>query len=88
MVRFKREIIYNHFRKSSVKTNRFISAFILTVSLMLLWAVPVVTSDGFNAGWFAVDLCILAVTYVMLAYPGLFSSIARRNRPPTTRAKA
>lgn len=71
-----------------MKTNHFIFAFILTVSLMLLWAVPVVTSEGFSVGWFAVDLCILAVTYLMLARPRLFSSIARRNKQLNTRAKA
>jgi hypothetical protein len=65
-----------------------IFAFILPVSLALLWAVPVFTSGEFSLGWLAVDFTLVMATYLMLAYPRLFSGIARRNKPLATRALA
>ncbi len=69
-------------------TNRFIFALISIAGLVLLWAAPILTSKGFNTSWFAIDLCILMGTYLMLAYPGLFGAIARRKKQLTCRAMA
>ena len=71
-----------------MKTTRPIFALILPVGLILLWAVPILTSNEFDAGWFAIELCVLMGTYLMLVYPGLFSFIARRNKQITYRAMA
>ncbi len=65
-----------------------IFAFILPLSLVLLWAFPIFTSGEFSLGWFAVDFSVVVATYLMLAYPRLFSAIARRNKPLATRALA
>lgn len=71
-----------------MKTTRFIFASILTAGLFLLWAVPILASNEFDAVWFAIDLCIFTGTYLMLAFPGLFRPIARRNKQLTCRAMA
>lgn len=71
-----------------MKTTHFILALIMPVGLILLWAVPILTSNEFDAGWFAVELCVLTGTYLMLAHPGLFGFIARRGRKITYRAMA
>ena len=65
-----------------------IFALILTAGLVLLWAFPVLTSKEFDAGWFAMDLCIFMGTYLMLVCPELFSSIARRKKQFTSRVPA
>jgi hypothetical protein len=65
-----------------------IFAFILPLSLALLWAVPVFTSGEFSLGWFVVDFVVVMATYLMLAYPRLFSGIARRNKAFSGRALA
>jgi hypothetical protein len=65
-----------------------IFALILPVTLALLWAVPIFTSGQFNLDAFAVDFGLVAVTYLMLVYPRLFSAIARRHKSLSTRALA
>jgi hypothetical protein len=65
-----------------------ILALILPLSLALLLAAPIVTSGEFSLGWFAVDLGVVMVTYLMLAYPRLFSGIARRRKAFSSRALA
>jgi len=71
-----------------VKTTHSIFAFISTVGLIVLWAFPILTSEQLDAGWLAIDFCILVGTYLMLAYPGLFGFMARRNKQLTCRAMA
>ena len=71
-----------------MKTTHFILALIMPVALILLWAIPILTSNEFDAGWAAVELCVLIGTYLMLAHPGLFGFIARRGRKITYRAMA
>lgn len=65
-----------------------IFALVLPLSLALLWAVPVFTSGEFSPGWFVVDFLVVAATYLMLAYPGLFKAIARRHKSFSSRALA
>jgi hypothetical protein len=65
-----------------------ILAFILPLSLALLWAFPIFKSGEFSLGWFAVDFALVMATYLMLAYPRLFNGIARRNKTLATRALA
>jgi hypothetical protein len=65
-----------------------IFALVLPLSLAFLWAVPVVTSGEFSLGWFVVDFLVVATTYLMLAYPGLFKTIARRHKSFSSRALA
>ncbi len=71
-----------------MKTNHRIFALILPVGLFLLWATPILMSEEFDAVWFAIDFGILMGTYLMLAYPELFSFMARRNKQITCRAMA
>ncbi|SEK44607.1 hypothetical protein [Nitrosovibrio tenuis] len=71
-----------------MKTTHRISALILNLSLLLLWAVPILASREINAGWLAIDFGIVASTYLMLAYPNLFSFIPRRNKQILSRAMA
>ena len=71
-----------------MKTTRSTSTLILSVGIFLLWATPILTSSEFDAGWFAIELCVLMGTYVMLVCPGLFSFIPRRNKQITYRAMA
>lgn len=74
------------FWRFTVKT---IFALVLPLSLALLWAVPFFTSgEEVSLGWFAVDFIVVAGTYVMLAYPGLFKAIARRHKSFSSRALA
>jgi hypothetical protein len=65
-----------------------IFAFILPLSLVLLWAFPIFKSGEFSLGWFAVDFGFVMATYLMLAYPRLFSGIARRHKAFSSRALA
>jgi len=65
-----------------------IFALVLPLSLALLWAVPIFTSVEFSLGWFVVDFLVVAATYLMLAYPGLFKAIARRHKSFSSRALA
>jgi hypothetical protein len=67
-----------------------IFALVLPLSLALLWAVPIFTSGEFSLGWgwFVVDFLVVAATYLMLAYPGLFKAIARRHKSFSSRALA
>ena len=65
-----------------------IFALVLPLSLAFLWAVPVFTSGEFSLGWFVVDFLVVAATYLMLAYPGLFKTIARRHKSFSSRALA
>ncbi|ARO87317.1 hypothetical protein EBAPG3_005770 [Nitrosospira lacus] len=65
-----------------------IFSLLLTAAVVLLWAFPVLTSKEFDAGRFAIDFCIFMGTYLMLVYPELFSSVARRKRQFTSRVPA
>ena len=67
---------------------RTIFALVLPLSLALLWAVPVFTSGEFSLGWFAFDFFVVAATYLMLAYPGMFKAVARRHKSFSSRALA
>lgn len=71
-----------------MKTTHFILALIMPVALILLWAAPILTSSELDAGWVAVEFCVLTGTYLMLAHPGLFSSMARSGRKITYSALA
>ncbi len=71
-----------------MKTTRIIFALVLTAGLVLLWAMPILSSKDFDASRFAIDLCIFMGTYLMLVCPDLFSSIARREKRFTSRAQA
>jgi hypothetical protein len=65
-----------------------ILALLLPLSLALLMATPIFASGEFSLGWFAVDLGVVMATYLMLAYPRLFSGIARRRKAFSSRALA
>ena len=71
-----------------MKTIRPILALIVPGGLVLLWTVPILTSNEFDAAWIAIEFCVLMGTYLMLAHSGLFSFIARRNKKITYRAMA
>ncbi len=71
-----------------MKTTRSASVLILSVGIFLLWATPILASNEFDAGWFAIEFCVLMGTYVMLVYPSLFSFIPRRNKQTTYSAMA
>jgi hypothetical protein len=63
-----------------VKTIRPIFALILSATLVLLWVAPILTSEGFDAGQFAMDLCLFMGVYLMLVCPDFFSGMARRKK--------
>ncbi len=63
-----------------MKTIRPIFALILTAGLVLLWAAPILTSEEFDVGRFAMDLSLFMVGYLMLVCPDLFRALARRKK--------
>ena len=71
-----------------MKTTRPIFALIVPAGLVLLWAIPILTSNEFDAGWFAIEFCVLMGAYIVYAHPGLFSFIPRRDRKVTYRTGA
>ena len=68
------------FHAWNVKTIRPIFALILSATLVLLWVAPILTSEGFDAGQFAMDLCLFMGVYLMLVCPDFFSGMARRKK--------
>ena len=71
-----------------MKTTHLIAALIFPLSLVFLWAVPILLSEEFNAVSLSVEFLLLTATYLMLVYPGLFSFLARGNKQIRSRAMA
>lgn len=71
-----------------MKTIPFVHVLIIPVILVLLWVIPVLTSNEFDLGWAAIEFCVLMGAYIVYAHPSLFSFIPRRDRKVTYRTGA
>ena len=69
-------------------TNRVFWAVISALGLAVLWAIPVMGAEKVDAGWIAIEFSLLAVTYLLLVYPGLFNFMRRGKKQVTIRAMA
>lgn len=66
----------------------FAHVLIIPIVLVLLWAIPVLTSSEFDLGWAAIEFVILVGAYLGYAHPALFSFIPHRNSKTTYRTGA
>ena len=58
-------------------TTRTFVTLAVSVSLIGLSAIPIIASPESTLGWIVTDIVILGGTYLMLAFPGLFSFLSR-----------
>ncbi len=69
-------------------TTRTLVTLTVSASLIGLSVIPIIASPESTLGWIVTDAIILGGTYLMLAFPDLFSSLSRPKRQGKSRYSA